>query len=257
MLRPLTTLFSGLICFVMGPSIMTADIVLSSVGDAVTENYNNYRGDGFAPTPASGQLDSDTYRAEGFSSGTGVFGGTHDTGDFARGESVGGVTSGGAYAFEVDTGDYSLGVQPTSLDFTPGSLTVRVANQTGQSITGFQLGATAYFFNDEDRSTRWTFAVSVDDASYTDIFSIDSPQDADANPAWSAIPLGGTIPFPTPLANGNRFFLRVSGDDLGGSGSRDEFALDNLSLTAIPEPSTVPMLAVLTCLLWRLRSRKR
>jgi hypothetical protein len=46
---------------------------------------------------------------------------------------------------------------------------------------------------------------------------------------------------------GDFLFLRWTGDDVGGGGSRDEFVLDNIMLTAFaaavaPEPSTFALL---------------
>lgn len=210
------------------------DVLLPEISVSVIEDFDNYRGDGFAPTPSSGQLDSDTYRPIGFSDGDGAFGGTYTTGDFARGQSTGGVTTGGTYAFEVGASDFALGIQPTTVDFTPGNLTIRISNQTGQSISRFRIEADVYLFDDQDRSSQWTFAVSVDDSTYVDIFQLESGEAADKNPVWLATPFTGTIPFVSPLSDGSQFFIRITGKDLAGSGSRDEFALDNLVLTAVP-----------------------
>ena len=96
---------------------------------------------GFSATPLAGQLDSTTYRAIGFSDGPGAFGGEFTSGDFGRGASSGGVTTGGGYAFEVSTGDFTLGVQPTGSDFTPGDLTIAGENQTGAAIQALLVAA--------------------------------------------------------------------------------------------------------------------
>ena len=221
-----------------------ADIVLDGVGVTVVEDFNDFRGAGFSAAPSAGQLDSDTYRVTGLSDGDGTFGGTHDTGDFARGTSAGGVTTGGIYAFETTTGDFAAGVQPTGSDMTPGDVTIRVTNNTGEALNFIDIRADALFLNDADRSTRWTFAASLldVDAAYQDIFSIDSTEAADAAPAWSQTAIGDTFSLgPIQIADGQQFFIRITGDDLAGSGSRDEFAMDNLSITGlvvIPEPGS-------------------
>ena len=40
------------------------------------------------------------------------------------------------------------------------------------------------------------------------------------------------------LGDGNNILFRWRGNDVSGSGRRDEIALDNLSAEVIPEPST-------------------
>ncbi len=40
--------------------------------------------------------------------------------------------------------------------------------------------------------------------------------------------------------NGN-LFLRWSGADIGGSGARDRFGLDNVDIATVPEPSTLAL----------------
>ena len=54
-------------------------------GTTQTIDFTGFDGSGFAPAPAAGQLDSDDWRVTGFSAGSGTFGGTHTTNDFARG----------------------------------------------------------------------------------------------------------------------------------------------------------------------------
>lgn len=225
---------------------LNADIVLSNIGETVTETFQSYEGLGFSPgaDPATGLLDSNTYRATGFSEGDGSFGGTHIGGDFGRGGPVGGgVTDGGAYAFDVGGGDVAVGVQPTDDDFTSGSFTIRIANNTGQTITGVRIGGLAHFFNDTNSATRWVFEGSLNDSEYLPFFFRDSPLDADETPAWSSISIGDSFQF--PLADQGRFYLRITGDDLSVDGNRDEFALSTISFTAIPEPASLGILTLI------------
>ena len=86
-------------------------------------NEGAFAGGGFAPSPATGQLDSDAWEVAGMSDGNLDFGQSNVAGDFARGTHSGGVGTGGIYAFEVGS-NLILGVQPGASDFTPGSLTV-------------------------------------------------------------------------------------------------------------------------------------
>ena len=111
-----------------------------------SETFTDFTGSGFASSPAAGQLDSDLWRAIGLSDGTGTFGGTHTTGDFARGlgpvtAPTGGVTTGGVYAFDVGNGggDTGLGIQADDTDFTPGSFELRLVNTTGSTISKLEV----------------------------------------------------------------------------------------------------------------------
>jgi hypothetical protein len=93
------------------------------------EGFDSFAGTGFAPSPAAGQLDSDTWALNGLSDGDTAWGGTYTTGDYARGIDEDGASTGGIYAFDVVSGagtDYILGVQPTDADFTPGAIYLRL-----------------------------------------------------------------------------------------------------------------------------------
>lgn len=244
----------------VGSRVLHGDIVLNTVGVAVTEDFNDFRGLGFDTSPTAGQLDSDTYRATGFSDGDGALGGTHTSGDFARGTSEGGVSTGGTYAFEVGgsgSGDFAVGVQRTDDDFTPGTFTIRGRNSTGQTISALRLEASGFFFNDQDSSTRWTFEFSLDDSTYFGPLTLDSEATADASPAWAPVAIDEFVSLdPIGLANNQQFFIRITGVDLAGTGDRDEFALDNLSLTAVPEPSGLALLAAMVVPFCCIRKRK-
>ncbi len=236
------------------PPPARGEVVLTGVGVEYLETFDSFRGEGIAPNPSAGQLDSDFYRVTGLSDGDTTFGGTFDSGDYARGVSTGGVGTGGIYAFDIGGGDYTLGVQPGGSDFTPGDLTIRVSNQTGENLKSLFVTADLLFFNDQDRSNSYTVSASFIDNDLAfnagELLTLPSPADADSAPvAWSSTPVGGLIdltPFNQDFVNGGDFFLRITGDDLSGSGSRDEFAINNLSVTGfvtvIPEPNSMALL---------------
>ena len=236
---------------------INGDILLKDVGVAVTETFDSFGGDGLSPTPTSTQLDSNTYRGTGFSEGDGFFGGTHDNGNFARGASNGGVDLSGAYAFDVGGGDIGVGIQATDTEFNPGTFTIRVANDTGKDINGVVLSGTAYFLNDQDRSSRWFFEISFDDINYSVFGFRDSREAKDVAPVWEDDPIFAFLDFPTQLADGERFYLRIRRTDLAGTGLRDEFALSNISFTAVPEPSSATYLAMFGLSLLGLKRRRQ
>ena len=195
-----------------------------------SDNFESFAGAGFTSSPSAGQLDSDFWRVEGLSDGAGTFGGTHTSADFARGNSPGGVFSGGVYAF--DTGaNKTFGVQPTSGDLTPGAITLRVENTTGAAVDEWTIDYDIWFLNDGDRGNSFHLSYSTDDATYNAVASADfsSPVGLDSN-GWTSQARSEVITVSVP-AGGVIYFQWLIGDD-GGSGNRDELALDNLVVSS-------------------------
>jgi len=206
-----------------------------------TEDFETFTGGGFAPNPAAGQLDSDWWAITGLTDGDLLFGDTQTTGDFARGQSTGGVGTGGLYAFDVGGGNTILGVQPTGGDFTPGEFILRLQNSSGVTVTQLQIAYNIWYNNDQPRSNSLSFAYSLDNVGYTPVAALDftTPPAADGL-GWQTVPLSTTITGLTiPISN--VFYLKWTGDDLSGSGSRDEYGLDNIqvSLPTGDAPPTV------------------
>jgi predicted extracellular nuclease len=200
--------------------------------DTFIATFETFTGGGFAPAPAAGQLDSDLWRVTGLSDGDGTFGGTHDSGDFARGSSNGGVSTGGIYAFNVGGGNDILGVQPGSNDFTPGTITLQLTNNTGAPITDLDVSYDIWVFNDQPRANSLNFAYSTDDSSYTPVSALDftTPEAADGSPAWQSQNQSTTITGLNIPVDGS-IFLQWQSNDISGSGSRDEFGIDNVTVT--------------------------
>ncbi|MDF1815972.1 MAG: cadherin domain-containing protein [Verrucomicrobiales bacterium] len=217
----------------------------TEVDSAVTFDFSEFAGTGFAADPVNGQLDSDQWVVTGMSDGDIALGETYTTGDFSRGENDGGTGTGGIYAFDIDNTsavDPALGIQPGGSDFTPGRIILKITNQTGSTLTGADVAFDVAFLNDQDRSSSLTFqfataaaadAGSVPEAGqFTDVANstVTSDEAADGSNAW-VITGKSLILTELNLADGDSFFLLWTGDDVDGSGSRDEFALDNVVIT--------------------------
>lgn len=224
----------------LSPLGLWAQLDVSTAGSPVTVDFdatlggvNNgqFNGSGFVPTPSAGQLDSDAWAISGLADGTLNFGGSQTGNDFALGTSSGGTSQGGIYAFEVQTGDYALGVQPAGSDFTPGDITLRLQNNTGSTVTSLDLSYEIWVRNDQARANSFHFSWSSDDVSYTNEASLDYTSPETAGPtAW--VQINRTITLTgLSLNNGDFFYLRWTGADVSGSGSRDEFALDDINVT--------------------------
>lgn len=251
-------------------SVCVAGALLAALSSAhasldLTDNLPNvidftgYTGAGFAPSPAAGQLDSNTWSVTGMSDGDLAFGGTGDSGDFARGSNDGGTGTGGFYNWnhaDINGGTGSFGIQPGGSDWTPGDLILRINNQTGAPITEIEVSYEVWVYNDQDRSNSLNFSHSADNGTYIAVPSLDyaSPLAQDAAPVWSKTDRAGTLTG-LNIAPGGDYYLRWTGDDIGGAGARDEFALDNISVRAVPEPSTMALLlcGLIAGFLWRKR----
>ncbi len=223
--------------------IVLSVVSLPAVAAAFTTNFDTFRGDGFAAIPSQGQLDSDYWSVSGLSDGNIYFGEEGTSGDFARGTSPGGETIGGIYAFEISADDFTLGIQPTGGDFTPGFFTLRIANDTGFTVPAVEVSYDVYNFNDGSRANSFNFSWSLDNINYSFVSSLDftSPETADGSPAWAKASRS-TVLTGLNWENGSYIYFRWSGDDISGIGDRDEFALDNLTTTPIPIPSAVWLL---------------
>ena len=202
--------------------------------DSTVSGVNNSRidGSGLQSTPSSGQLDSDGWKMLGFSNGNTTFGATNATNntDFTRGISSGNVSGGGYYAFQVGgASDVALGFQPTGSDFSPGSYTLKITNNTGTTVTRFEIDYELWVHNNEDRSSSVNFSYSTDDSSYTSVGSLDftSTATADGSPSWSSNAKTATI-YGISISDGSSIFLRWSHSDVSGTGSKDEFAIDDI-----------------------------
>nr|WP_321226793.1 Calx-beta domain-containing protein [uncultured Psychroserpens sp.] len=205
----------------------------------VTEvNNGAFDASGFTPSPTSGQLDSDAWAATGMSDGSLNFGDTQTSGDYANGTSIGNETGGGFYAFNTVIGNSTLGFQATGSDFTPGTITLRAQNQTGTTVTVADLAYLIYVNNNEGRSTTLDFSYSTDDSSYSDIAALDYSSDTSADGSGWVSSSKSTNITGLSIADGEYLYLRWSSADSGGSGSRDEFALDDISLNFNPIAST-------------------
>lgn len=206
-----------------------------------SQNFDDFRGLGFAPDPAAGQLDSDTFRVIGMSDGDGTFGGTHTSGDFARGtDSDGAVSTGGIYAFVLTAApdDYNFGFQPGGSDVTPGSLDILITN-SGSDTNSFDIAYSIEFNNNEGRSNSLNLQYSTDGGvTFVAVpaFDFTTPEIADGNGFTSAA-RSGTVTLDSTIANGASFILRFATDDVGGAGSRDEIAIDDITVTTA-EPVT-------------------
>jgi len=225
----------ALVAFVLAPATAGAQHAITA--SPTTIDFTTYAGLGLQPTALAGQLDSDEWAIAGLNPADIPFGGTCIMAgtDCARGVSTGGVTDGGLYAFTTTAGDPSFGWQPATTpvnDFVSpaGMFTLRFRNDTGASIVDPTISYEVWYRNDGGRGTTVVFAWAVDAGTFTTEsgMTVDSPQNGTTGAPWVSttkqIRLTGTT-----IAAGGVLQLRWTTTDTGGgSGARDELALDDI-----------------------------
>ncbi|MFZ9386718.1 MAG: T9SS type A sorting domain-containing protein [Chitinophagaceae bacterium] len=226
----------------LNPTIFI-DFGLSTISSAGSNPVSAFTGAGFEANPSSaGRLNSNAWAITGWSNGDLSFGGTQITPgtDYTRGSVASSVTTGGIYAFTGFPGSSenpSLMMQPGSSDWSPGTLSLKLKNNGTGSITSLVISYNIYIRNDQGRSNTFNFSYSLDDIVYTPVEALNytSPEVPDTN-GWVLVgipPSRSTIIPALSIPPGSEFYIRWSGGDFGGAGSRDEFGLDDISVTAI------------------------
>jgi|GEM_PF-2268154 len=238
-----------LLCFFLGLSRQSvqAQMQFNATGTQ-TINFQNsvpgvnngaFTGSGMQANPGLGQLDSDGWQFLGWNDGNTSYGGTFTSGDYARGATAVPVIIGGTYAYTGAPGSASnpaLMVQPSLNDFTPGSITLRVQNTSAASVLNeIDLSYKLFCNNNEARATKFNLQWSMDNVNYANVPAADytSPGMADALGWQQVLNPSVVITGFSVVANGY-FYIRWSSDDDPSttSGSRDEFGLDDISVTA-------------------------
>ncbi|MFN0128895.1 MAG: PEP-CTERM sorting domain-containing protein [Verrucomicrobiales bacterium] len=209
-------------------------------------------------SPGTGQLDSNRWamNADGSLVDTPAAFGVDQTS--GQGSSTGSESAAGVYAFEVGAAETALGVQPTGSFWSPGMFTLRLQNDTGTTVTSLQIDWTVWVYNDQGRSNDMSLLHSSDNFAYSHAgpeFDVLSPAEASSAPVpWQGTTRSAVLSS-LALPNGETYFLRWGGDDVGGSGSRDELALGSIRVTPIPEPANLGLLAMATTALLNRRRR--
>ncbi|MCU4158220.1 T9SS type A sorting domain-containing protein [Carboxylicivirga sp. A043] len=206
----------------------TTTITFNQTTDGI--NNGSFNGSGFTPSPTDGQLNSNGIIVTGCSDGDLNFGDTNSEGDFARGRSNGNKTSGGIYAFEISDNNVALGVQPAGSDMTPGDIIIKIINNTGFNAKSIDISYDIYELNNENRSCSVIVSTSVDNTTYIHHLSLDYTTVEAENPSPQWIVQNQSINWVTDLQINSEYYLKFTIDDNGGSGSRDEIAIDNIGI---------------------------
>ncbi|MFP6904800.1 MAG: PEP-CTERM sorting domain-containing protein [Verrucomicrobiota bacterium] len=232
----------------MGIALCDAAVIVTQAYRMFTIDFDDYDGSGFQPGGGAGTFDSNNIHIEGASDGVLNFGDTKTTGDFARGNSSGGETTGGLWNFTAK-GVSTFGVQPSSNDFNgPGTgdfVEFLFENGLGRSVNSLTLQYDIFQHNDQDRSTSVIPYISTDGSNYQQMpgMGMTTLEAADASPKWF-VTFQNNNTF-MEINDGDSVYVRFVFADAGGSGSRDEIGLANVALLlgsrSVPEPQTAAL----------------
>lgn len=199
-----------------------------------------------AETPAAGQLDLDAWNyISDMASATAPQAASNYPGVTPNGNGLGtgGALATGLSAVDIN-GQRALAIQPTSGHWTAGCLDLRASNNTAGTVDALGVSFSIYVFNDADRSNtvRFFYSISSQTGSFVEVpaAQVTSPAALDAVPDWVEYPIAFTIGG-FSLNPGDALYLRWEGDDVSGSGTRDEFAFTHIVLT--PHTATGATLA--------------
>ena len=169
--------------------------------------------------PAVGELDSDAWSLT-----------PADAGDF-RGQNNGGVTPGGWYAFEVETGNYALGAQPTS-GFNSHSIDLTLTNNTGEEIIVLDVTFRLYANNPQSRNATIDYSgasgINNSGNETTDYILTNGTA---TSTTWKYIEHSLNITN-LSIANGATYTLTWSSDRGVSNDLSDEWALDDIIINA-------------------------
>ena len=208
----------------------SAPFTLSAAGVPVLEDFSGYAGSGFSPTPAADQMNSASWAITGLSGGPLVYGGTATGSFFARGlTDAGSPSNGGIYSLNSNNGLY---IQQSSTSLMPGTITLRVLNNTGISLDQIDLSYDLFAYNDQSRSQTVNFSWSTDDVNYFQISSLNYATIADADSSFDSTNRASVI-HGINVPNGAYFYMRWTFDEVSGigAGGRDEIGLDNINVS--------------------------
>lgn len=222
--------FVHVLCMVViVPVVAASEMVVVKTGVTACEDFNGFQGtfESLPPGFAVSNTGSNCLTAA-------------DSDEFKPPHS-GGTSEGACRPWDLGGGDYALGYQPTLSEFTPGFFLVTVSNATGEAVTLIEVSYEIVCYNNENRSSSLDLEYSLDGTAFTRVGSAgySSPAREDPEPYWKTCRRSASIELAKPMQPGARFWIRWYGDDDGGSGSRDEYGIDDVAVALRSRRGTV------------------
>lgn len=180
---------------------------------------------------------------------------TGTTAPVFQGQGTGSGTSGGFWSFgAASSTERALGYLPNGTTAQTAVFTATYQNLTGSAVSQIDLSFDAEQWRNPGAGARvntWALSISTNGSTYTALTYL---------PAWQAIASGtsGAVDGNSAtysetlsvsitglsIANNGNFYLRWASDRGQTSGASPGIAIDNVSVTVIPEPATVGLLGL-------------
>lgn len=157
------------------------------------------------------------------------------TGQFANYASYGGLDNS-------SESNRALGIRQTASFGDPGASFNFYFNTATNNLQVTQIQIDLMILSNQTRSTTWTiqYGIGATPSSFTDLGTYSDPGSVSRTTFTFT-----TGNFGTNLDNQSDVWFRVVAlSSSTGSGNRDTFAIDNFSITAIPEPTTWALLSL-------------
>ena len=185
-----------------------------------------------ASTPAAGQLDSDAWAfvTDAATSGAAASFPGSLTASFTTYTTAGSSNTG--WGISNISSDRELAILPSGSSATPGSITLLITNNTGVTLNELVISYNVRAYNDQGRSNKvefWYSATNVA-SSYTENTAAEFTSTETLSSSFEGVSRTVTLTS-LSIANNSSYYIRWFFDDVAGSGSRDEFHLDDISIT--------------------------
>lgn len=203
--------------------------------EVLSEDFQDFRGEGLAPGGADGTLDSDVWKIRLSPSIETDFGYTSTEPELSRGVNPGTSGTGGLWAYTIGPDEYALGAQPTGSVFTDGHFETHIINGTGSSLDTIDIAFDFCWLNKRDRSqffrgqVRYPSGTGMNTSFF---FQGATPGPQDDDPQWECERIESTVDLSSsPLMPDATAEIRWFSNDSDGetaSGTRDALALNNV-----------------------------
>lgn len=182
-------------------------------------------------TPAVGQLDADAwaFTTDGATSGAAATFPGSLTASFTTVTAAGSASTG--WGMANISSDRELAIFPSGSAATPGSITLLITNNTGVTLNELSITYSIRAYNDQPRSNKVEFWHSPSNAasSYTENTAAEFVSTATSSSSFESVTRTVNLTS-LSIANNSSYYVRWFFDDVSGSGSRDEFYLDDISI---------------------------
>ena len=164
-----------------------------------------------------------------------------------------GLTSSSTTTVQNAASNRALGYRQSGSIGDPGAAFVFNFNSTGLTISTISFDFLTV--DPQTRTTTWLAQVSINGTAWTSLTT--SPVTITDSASWGLTSVSiSTVPTLVDNISSGYFRLFASVAS-SGSGSRDTIAIDNFSLTAVPEPSTWALIGLGSAFaLWNIRRRR-